>query len=110
MYAFLAFCISANISLAPSDGILFDVVECLVQRTFGYATSDVRLCYKIVKEKLYDPQFSKVILILHSQGGIEGGMVLDWLLQELPQDLLAKLEVCFPVTLCVHQDAPALGT
>ncbi|EJT68656.1 hypothetical protein GGTG_13772 [Gaeumannomyces tritici R3-111a-1] len=76
-----------------TDGILFDVIECLVQRTFGYATGDVRLCYRIVKEKLYDPRFSKVILILHSQGGIEGGMVLDWLLQELPQDLLAKLEV-----------------
>lgn len=30
---------------------------------------------------------------MHSQGGIEGGLVLDWLLQELPQDLLSKLEV-----------------
>jgi hypothetical protein len=30
---------------------------------------------------------------MHSQGGIEGGMILDWLLQEIPQDLLAKLEV-----------------
>lgn len=64
-----------------------------MQRTFGYATDDVRLCYAAVKEKLYDPQYSKVVLILHSQGGIEGGMVLDWLLQEMPQDLLAKAEV-----------------
>ncbi|EHA48560.1 hypothetical protein MGG_00837 [Pyricularia oryzae 70-15] len=76
-----------------TDGIIFDIVECLVQRTFGYATDDVRLCYAAVKEKLYDPQYSKVVLILHSQGGIEGGMVLDWLLQEMPQDLLAKVEV-----------------
>lgn len=76
-----------------TSGILFDVIECLVQRNFGYATGDVRMCYKVLKEVLYDPSKSKVIFILHSQGGIEGGMVLDWLLQEMPQDLMAKLEV-----------------
>ncbi|KAI5859958.1 hypothetical protein GGS23DRAFT_599889 [Durotheca rogersii] len=76
-----------------TTGIIFDVVECLVQRNFGYATSDVRAAYKIVKEKLYNPQYTKVVFILHSQGGIEGGLVLDWLLQELPHNLLAKLEV-----------------
>lgn len=76
-----------------TDGILFDVVECLIQRNFTYATTDVRVAYKELKQYLYDPQFSKVVFILHSQGGIEGGMVLDWLLQELPQDLLSKLEV-----------------
>lgn len=65
----------------------------MIQRNLGYATTDVRVCYRIVKEKLYDPHYSKVVFILHSQGGIEGGLVLDWLLQELPQDLLAKLEV-----------------
>ncbi|KAF3763809.1 hypothetical protein M406DRAFT_238536, partial [Cryphonectria parasitica EP155] len=76
-----------------TSGILFDVIECLVQRNFGYATNDIRLCYRILKEKLYNPQYHKVVFILHSQGGIEGGMVLDWLLQELPQNLLCKLEV-----------------
>ncbi|KAI8948178.1 hypothetical protein F4801DRAFT_558137 [Xylaria longipes] len=76
-----------------TTGIIFDVLECLIQRNFGYATSDVRLAYKVLKETLYNPQYSKVVFILHSQGGVEGGLVLDWLLQELPQDLLAKLEV-----------------
>lgn len=76
-----------------TSGIIFDVVECLVQRNFGYATSDVRTCFRLLKEVLYDPSKSKVILILHSQGGIVGGMVLDWLLLEMPQDLLSKLEV-----------------
>ncbi|KAI1332507.1 hypothetical protein F5Y16DRAFT_179268 [Xylariaceae sp. FL0255] len=76
-----------------TSGIIFDVIECLIQRNFSYATSDVRLAYKTLKETLYNPQYSKVVFILHSQGGIEGGLVLDWLLQELPQDLLAKLEV-----------------
>lgn len=76
-----------------TDGIIFDVFECLVQRNFTYATNDVRVCYRIVKEKLYNPRYSKVVFIMHSQGGIEGGLVLDWLLQELPQNLLCKLEV-----------------
>lgn len=76
-----------------TNGILFDVIECLVQRNLGYATTDVRVCYSIIKEKLYSPSYSKVVFILHSQGGIEGSMIIDWLLQELPQDLLSKLEV-----------------
>jgi hypothetical protein len=76
-----------------TNGILFDVLECLIQRNLGYATTDVRVCYALIKEKLYDPSLSKVIFVLHSQGGIEGSMIIDWLLQELPQNLLAKLEV-----------------
>lgn len=76
-----------------THGIIFDIVECLIQRNFSYATGDVRIAYKIVKNALYDPAKSKVVLILHSQGGIEGGLVLDWLLQEIPQDLLSKLEI-----------------
>ncbi|KAJ4423210.1 hypothetical protein N0V82_002071 [Gnomoniopsis sp. IMI 355080] len=76
-----------------TSGIVFDVIECLVQRNLSYATEDIRQCYRVMKEKLYDPQYSKVVFIVHSQGGIEGGLVLDWLLQELPQDLLSKLEV-----------------
>jgi len=27
-------------------------------------------------------EYNKVILILHSQGGIEGSLILDWLLTE----------------------------
>ncbi|KAK4203552.1 hypothetical protein QBC40DRAFT_274508 [Triangularia verruculosa] len=74
-------------------GILFDVVECCIQRNWQYATKDVRVCYRIIKEKLYDPNNTKVVFILHSQGGIQGSLIIDWLLQELPQDILAKLEV-----------------
>ncbi|RFU25183.1 hypothetical protein B7463_g11160, partial [Scytalidium lignicola] len=76
-----------------TDGIIFDVIQCLIQRNFNYATNDIRAGYKIVKETLYNPKLTKVVFILHSQGGIEGGMIIDWLLQEVPQDLLAKLEV-----------------
>lgn len=47
----------------------------------------------MLKTTLYDPAVKKVVFILHSQGGIEGGMILDWLLQEVPADLLSKLEI-----------------
>lgn len=76
-----------------TEGIIFDVLECLVQRTFNYATRDVREAYRVIKEHLYRRDLKKVVFIVHSQGGIQGSLVLDWLLQELPQDLLAKLEV-----------------
>jgi hypothetical protein len=76
-----------------TSGVVFDVIECLIQRNFSYATGDIRVCYRHLKDILYDPKKTKVVFIMHSQGAIEGGMVLDWLLQEMPQDLLAKLEV-----------------
>jgi hypothetical protein len=65
----------------------------LIQRNFSYATSDVRDAYAIIKEDLLNPKYKKVILILHSQGGIEGGLVIDWLLDEMPRELLQDLEV-----------------
>ena len=54
---------------------------------------DLRRCYAEVKTALMNPQLKKVVFILHSQGGIEGGMVLDWLLADVPGDLLKKLEI-----------------
>jgi hypothetical protein len=53
----------------------------------------VRSAYVLIKEALLDQSVEKVVLVLHSQGGIEGGLLIDWLLDELPQDLLHQLEV-----------------
>ncbi|KAK8084886.1 hypothetical protein PG997_006157 [Apiospora hydei] len=89
-----------------TDGIIFDVIECLVQRNLSYATTDVREAYRTVKEELYNPAKSKVIFILHSQGAIEGSMVLDWLLQEMPQDILSKLEVYTFGAAANHMNSP----
>ncbi|KAJ5100062.1 hypothetical protein N7532_007063 [Penicillium argentinense] len=74
-------------------GLVFDLIECLIQRGFAYATGDVRRAYVLLKQELLNPDCHKVVIILHSQGGIEGSLVIDWLLDELPQDLLTKLEV-----------------
>ncbi|KAE8367277.1 hypothetical protein BDV27DRAFT_124081, partial [Aspergillus caelatus] len=77
----------------PTDGIVFDVIECLIQRNFTFATPDTRDGYAITKATLLNPKYEKVVLILHSQGGIEGSLIIDWLLDELPESVLRKLEV-----------------
>ncbi|KAJ5162091.1 hypothetical protein N7492_007483 [Penicillium capsulatum] len=74
-------------------GLIFDLLECLIQRCFSYATDDVRKTYVLIKDALLDPDCDKVVLILHSQGAIEGGLIVDWLLDELPRDPLNNLEV-----------------
>ncbi|KAH7124063.1 hypothetical protein B0J11DRAFT_568956 [Dendryphion nanum] len=74
-------------------GIIFDLIQCIIERNFCYATFDVRNSYLLIKDCLLQEQHKKVILILHSQGGIEGSLILDWLLSELPHDLLQKLEI-----------------
>ncbi|KFX95498.1 hypothetical protein V490_03827 [Pseudogymnoascus sp. VKM F-3557] len=73
-------------------GILFDVIQCLIERTFDYCTTDVRICYEVLKLAMSSP-VNKVVLILHSQGGIQGGLIVDWLLEQLSQEKLSKLEI-----------------
>ena len=75
------------------SGIILDVLECLIQRDFSYSTSDIRNCYVEVKKALMNEKLKKVVFILHSQGGIEGGLILDWLLADVPNSLLERLEV-----------------
>ncbi|KAK5073293.1 hypothetical protein LTR70_010321 [Exophiala xenobiotica] len=79
-------------------GILFDTIECVVQRTFGYATPDIReiysdVCNFIEEESEQAYRYKKIVIILHSQGAIEGGTVLDWLYANTDRELLKKVEV-----------------
>ncbi|KAL4762703.1 uncharacterized protein BDW70DRAFT_26498 [Aspergillus foveolatus] len=77
----------------PSSGLVFDIIESLIQRDFSYATRDVREAYALLRAALLNPDYTKVVLISHSQGGIESGLIADWLLDEIPQGLLRKLEI-----------------
>ncbi|KAK5104435.1 hypothetical protein LTS08_002324 [Lithohypha guttulata] len=79
-------------------GIIFDVIETIIQRTFGYATPDIREVYADVVKVIEDERdktarYKKIVLILHSQGAVEGGLVLDWLFAAVSRELLQKLEV-----------------
>lgn len=74
-------------------GTIFDVLECIIQRTFTYTTTDIRTVYRGISELIQDPQVEKVVLIAHSQGCIEVGLALDWLYVTRPMEQIAKIEV-----------------
>ncbi|KDN67288.1 hypothetical protein CSUB01_01488 [Colletotrichum sublineola] len=74
-------------------GIVFDIIQCLIERCFYYGTSDTRACYAIIAAALADHKKKRVILILHSQGGLEGSLILDWLLSHSSRENLKKLEI-----------------
>ncbi|KAL5614986.1 hypothetical protein BROUX41_005051 [Berkeleyomyces rouxiae] len=40
-----------------------------------------------------DPGIEKVVIVSHSQGSLITSIVIDWVLQELPRDLVKKMEI-----------------
>jgi len=76
----------------PTSGIIFDLIQCLIERDLSYPTNDVRQGFAMVKRSLYEG-YDKVIVILHSQGGIEGSLILDWLYASVPGSALERIEV-----------------
>lgn len=75
-------------------GIVLDLVECLVQRDFGYMTADIRIAHNAIKTTLLDPDVHRVVLLAHSQGGIIISAALDALsYSDLPVEAWDKLEV-----------------
>jgi hypothetical protein len=76
-----------------SYGAVFDIIECIVQRCFSYATKDTRRTYEHLKAELINPNITKVVVIAHSQGGIILSAALDMLFADLPSEVFEKLEV-----------------
>ncbi|KAL0944858.1 uncharacterized protein CTRU02_202745 [Colletotrichum truncatum] len=74
-------------------GIIFDIIQCLLERCLYFGTSDTRACFALISEALLKSSNEKVVLILHSQGGLEGSIILDWLINQHPRDILQKLEI-----------------
>jgi hypothetical protein len=73
--------------------MLFDLLECLIQRDLDYKTRDIRQGRLQIRAALSAASTKKVVLILHSQGGIEGSSILDWLLADISTDVMSKLEI-----------------
>lgn len=44
-------------------GLIFDLVECIIQRDFSYITDDIRVAYNHLKETLLDPSVRRVVLV-----------------------------------------------
>lgn len=74
-------------------GIIFDVIQCLLERCLYFGTTDTRVCFSHISTALLNQDKKKVILILHSQGGLEGSIILDWLINQHPREVLQKLEI-----------------
>ncbi|KKY29644.1 hypothetical protein UCDDA912_g10440 [Diaporthe ampelina] len=75
-----------------TSGIIFDVIQCLLERCLYFGTTDTRGCFAIISDLLRDNE-KKVILILHSQGGLEGSIILDWLMNQHSQEAMRRLEI-----------------
>ncbi|KIX02811.1 uncharacterized protein Z518_08754 [Rhinocladiella mackenziei CBS 650.93] len=91
-------------------GIIFDVLECIIQRDLSYPTLDIRQAYSELVKILSDSDVHKLVLILHSQGAIEGGMVLDWLYTTVAAEQLQKLEIYTFGNAANHWNAPVIST
>ncbi|KAL8824305.1 MAG: hypothetical protein Q9170_008201 [Blastenia crenularia] len=76
-----------------SYGMIGDTIECLLQRCLSYNTMDVRVACEVLKAQLVDKEVKKVVLVAHSQGGIIASMVVDYLLAEVGEGLMGKLEI-----------------
>lgn len=48
-------------------GFVFDILESIIQRCFGYTTVDARHLYATVQRELRDANITRVVLIAHSQ-------------------------------------------
>jgi hypothetical protein len=91
-------------------GIIFDVVECMIQRTFGYATLDIRLAYTSISETLKDPECTKLVVVCHSQGAIELSLVLDWIFATVSREQVSKLEIYTFGNASNHWNCPESAT
>ena len=76
-----------------THGAVYDLFECIVQRTFSHVTSDTRETYRYLKGRLTCKDVSKLVVLAHSQGGIILSAALDMLLADLPNEKLKKLEI-----------------
>ncbi|OJJ37058.1 hypothetical protein ASPWEDRAFT_38696 [Aspergillus wentii DTO 134E9] len=77
----------------PTKGLILDLVECLIQRDLDYKTRDIRQGRAQLRAALKADSTKKVVLIAHSQGGIEAASIIDWLFGELSNQTMRKLEV-----------------
>jgi len=78
----------------PTDGILVDLVECLLGRTFDAASEPCDYLTDRIADSLNYHGYDRVILLCHSQGGIITSNVVEKILRNfMGTPELKKLEV-----------------
>ncbi len=76
----------------PTDGVLLDLAECILGRTFNFKTLLSQYVLDIVSRALVG--YSKVVLVGHSQGGIVVADVANALVRDIQdRHLLKNLEI-----------------
>lgn len=89
-----------------TQGVWFDLIECLIQRDLLWPTDDVRDGYRVLSSAIRNAGLKRVVLISHSQGGIILSAWLDQLLDDFPHSQLAKLEIYTFASAANHFSAP----
>ncbi|KAF1964754.1 hypothetical protein BU23DRAFT_491570 [Bimuria novae-zelandiae CBS 107.79] len=92
-----------------SYGFLGDLVECVLQRSFGFRTAETRIAFPIIRDYLHDTTVDRVVFIAHSQGGIIASHILDDLYTSVSKDDLQKLEVYTFGSTALHFNNPPNG-
>jgi len=64
----------------PTQGLLFDLFECMVGRTFSFQTPVSTRLAKCMSRYMLNDQYSRVVVICHSQGGIITSAAIDLLI------------------------------
>ncbi|PWN42383.1 hypothetical protein IE81DRAFT_341436 [Ceraceosorus guamensis] len=92
-----------------SNGVLFDLIECLLQRDLRWPTRDERVGYNALATWLGNENIKRIVLIGHSQGGILCSNWADQLLSDFDRDTLSKLEIYTFAAAANHFPNPLQG-
>ncbi|WVQ82730.1 hypothetical protein IAT38_004862 [Cryptococcus sp. DSM 104549] len=74
-------------------GVVYDLVECMLQRDLFWRTKDDVDGYNSLVSLVIDPTVTKIVLMAHSQGGIILSTWVDRLLADFPAATLSKVEI-----------------
>ncbi|CEH17682.1 heat shock protein 70 [Ceraceosorus bombacis] len=92
-----------------SNGVLFDLIECLLQRDLRWPTRDERVGYNALATWLGNKDIKRIVLIGHSQGGILCSNWADQLLSDFDRTTLSKLEIYTFAAAANHFPNPLQG-
>lgn len=77
-----------------------------MQRDLSWRTMGLRSGYQVLKRVVNDGSKSRIVLVVHSQGGIYMSQMADQLLADFPAVMLKRIEVYTFASAANHFSAP----
>jgi len=76
-------------------GLLFDLLDCILSRSYNIPNDTVEVASRVLKETLVNSQIRKVVLLAHGKGGITAFLLAEQLLKDpvITNAQIAKLEI-----------------